>query len=99
MSYESRAKKRRYKRTEAKVSRQRSAETAGRWFLIVAKHPGRCDRCRSKFKRGDDVVYRHDSQLTRCESCASRDPESRGFGLSLKYERYKARQLQQQLAA
>lgn len=40
MSYESRQKKRRHKRIEAKA-RQRTPETAARWFLTLAKKPGK----------------------------------------------------------
>jgi hypothetical protein len=89
MSYESRQKRRRYKRIEAKAKRQRSSGTSGRWFLIVAKHPGRCSVCRTVLGRGDEVVYRRDGQLLRCVSCASSDPESRGFRPSLRWERAK----------
>lgn len=93
MSYESRLKKRRYKRTEAKAKKHRTSQTGSRWFLIVAKHPGRCSVCRTGFARGDDVVYRHDGQLVRCEPCGSSREDSKGFRPSLKWERAKAREL------
>jgi hypothetical protein len=40
MSYESRQKKRRHKRVEAKARQRRSPESARRWFLTLAKKPG-----------------------------------------------------------
>jgi hypothetical protein len=87
MSYQSRQKKRRYKRTEARARKQRTAETARRWFLTVAKRPGRFDRCRQMFKRGDAIVYRHEPRTVRCQRCAERDPESKGYRPSIRWER------------
>jgi hypothetical protein len=92
LSYESRRKKRAYKRTEAKAKKNRTSQTGSRWFLIVAKHPGRCSVCRVGFGRGDDVVYRHDGQLVRCVGCGSSSDDSRAFRPSLRWERARARE-------
>jgi hypothetical protein len=99
VSYQSRQKKRRIKRTEAKARQLRNAATADRWFLIVAERPGRCDRCRDGFDSGAHVVYGHAGQLTRCERCASREPDSKGYKPGSKWESAKARQLSKELAA
>jgi hypothetical protein len=93
VSYQSRVKKRRHKRVVAKARRRRNAETAARWFLIVAKRPGRCSVCRSEFDRGAEIVYCRVGREVRCLRCGEREPDSRGFRLSLNWERAKANQL------
>jgi hypothetical protein len=90
MSYESRAKKRRYKRIAAK--QRRSSASAERWFLTLAKKPGRCSRCRIGFERGAEIVYKHVDREVRCLSCGEREPDSKGFRLSLRWERSRARE-------
>jgi ribosomal protein S27E len=92
MSYESRRKKRQHKRVDAKVRKQRSASTASRWFLIMAKRPGRCSVCRRRFDPGAEVVYRHADREVRCLACGERKQDSKGFRLSVKWERAKATQ-------
>jgi hypothetical protein len=79
MSYESRQKKRRHKRIEQKAKRGRSSETATRWYLTIAKRPGRFDCCRQTFARGDAIVFRYEPRSIRCQRCAELDPESKGF--------------------
>ena len=91
MSFQSRQKKRRYKRIEGKAKKRRTAETARRWFLTLAKKPGRCMRCGVSFDRAAEVVYRHEPRAIRCVRCAERDPESRGFRPSLRWERARGR--------
>jgi hypothetical protein len=76
VSYQSRVKKRAHKRAEAKTKR-RSPETAQRWFLTLAKKPGKCGSCRTGFKRGAEIVYRHEPRTVRCLRCADRDPDCR----------------------
>jgi hypothetical protein len=85
MSYESRVKKRRHKRVERK--RRRTSESAARWFLTLAKKPGRFDCCGDRFDRGAELVYRHEPREVRCVRCASRLEDSRGFRPSLRWER------------
>lgn len=84
MSFESRQKKRRHKRAVAKS--RRIGKSSGRWFLTVAKRPGRFGCCSRPFKRGDAIVYRHEPKMIRCEGCAARDPESAGARPSLRYD-------------
>jgi hypothetical protein len=87
VSFQSRQKKRRYKRIEAKSRQARRApETARRWFLTLAKKPGRCSRCGDGFERGAEIVYRHEPREVRCLRCAGRDPEIR-FRPSIRWER------------
>lgn len=86
MSYESRQKKRRHKRIEAKARQNRSPESA-RWFLTLAKAPGKFSCCGDSFERGAEIVYRHEPREVRCVSCAERDPESKGYRPSIRWER------------
>jgi hypothetical protein len=79
MSYQSRQKKRRHKRTEQRAKRGRSSQTAARWFLTIAKRPGRFDCCRRTLKRGDAIVFRYEPRAIRCQRCAELDPESKGY--------------------
>ncbi len=74
MSFQSRQKKRRYKRVEAKNrAARRAPETARRWFLTLAKKPGRFACCGRRFERGAEVVYRHEPREVRCLRCADRE--------------------------
>jgi hypothetical protein len=87
MSYQSRQRKRRYKRLEAQAKRKRSAGTAQRWFLTLARKPGKCGRCGDGFGRGAEIVYRHEGRDVRCLHCADRDPEARSYRASMRWER------------
>jgi hypothetical protein len=87
MSYESRQKRRRHKRIEAKARQRRSPESAKRWFLTLAKQSGRFGCCGRRFERGAEIVYRHEPREVRCARCADRDPESSGYRPSLRWER------------
>jgi hypothetical protein len=89
MSYESRQKKRRHKRIEARAKQRRSPESARRWFLTLAKKPGKFACCGAGFERGAEIVYRHEPRevrCVRCVRCAERDPESSGFRPSIRWE-------------
>jgi hypothetical protein len=86
MSFKSREKKRRYKAAVNKSKRAHAPETARRWFLTLAKKPGRFDCCGDRFERGGEVVYRHEPRAVRCLRCADRDPECR-YRPSLRWER------------
>jgi hypothetical protein len=83
MSYESRVKKRRHKRVEGQ--RRRAPETAGRWFLTLAKKPGRFGCCGDRFERGAEIVYRHEPREVRCMRCADRGGVK--YRPSLRWER------------
>jgi hypothetical protein len=87
MSFESRRKKRRYKRIEAKAKQRRTTATARRWFVTLAKKPGKCSSCGSAFGRGAEIVYRRQPREIRCVRCASRAPDSKGYRPSLRWER------------
>jgi hypothetical protein len=87
MSYESRQKKRRHKRIEAKARQRPSPESARRWFLTLAKKPGRFTCCGVGFDRGAEIAYRHEPREVRCVSCAESDPESKGYRPSIRWER------------
>ena len=88
MSYASRQKKRRHKRIEAKARQRRSPESARRWFLTLAKKPGKFGCCGDRFERGAEIVYRHEPREVRCVGCADRDPEC-SYRPSLRWERAK----------
>jgi hypothetical protein len=89
VSYQSRVKKRRYKRVAAKVRRSRSAESAGRWFLTLAKRPGKFSCCGRRFERGGEIVFRKQPHTIRSVRCADPDPESKGYRTSLRYDKAK----------
>lgn len=84
MSYQSRQKKRRYKRVERKA--KRTGDTSRRWFVTIAKRPGRYDCCRRTFARGDAIVFRYEPRAIRCQRRAERDPESKGYRTSIRYD-------------
>jgi hypothetical protein len=92
MSFQSREKKRRYKSREKKAKRNRSSETAKRWFLTLATKPGLCSTCPGRFGRGAEIVYRHEPRETRCVRCGSRLEDSKGFGLSMRWEAMRRQQ-------
>ena len=73
VSFKSREKKRRYKAAVKKSKRAHAPETARRWFLTLAKKPGRFDCCGDRFGRGAEVVYRHEPREVRCVRCADRE--------------------------
>jgi hypothetical protein len=87
MSYQSRVKKRRYKRVEANAKRKRTLESASRWFLTLAKKPGRYSCCGRRFERGGELVYRHEPREVRCVGCAERLEDSKGYRPSVRWER------------
>jgi hypothetical protein len=87
MSFQSRQKKRRYKRVEANAKRKRTQESARRWFLTLAKKPGVFDCCGARFDRGAEVVYRHKPREVRCVRCAGRLEESKGYRPSVRWDR------------
>jgi hypothetical protein len=91
MSYESRKRKRANKRIEARARSKRTEETARRWFLTIAKAAGRFGCCGRRFDRGDEIVFRYQPKTVRCVACASRDPESKGFTPSIRWERARSR--------
>src|SRR4051812_31382759 len=65
MSYESRKKKRQYKRINAKAKQRRTPESARRWFLTLAKSPGKCEGCGDRFERGGEIVFRYEPRSVR----------------------------------
>jgi hypothetical protein len=87
VSYQSREKKRRHKRVEARARQRRSPESARRWFLTLAKKPGKFGCCGQGFERGGEIVYRHEPREVRCLRCAESDPESKGYRPSIRWER------------
>jgi hypothetical protein len=91
VSFQSRQKKRRYKRIEARSRPKRTPETAQRWFLTVAKNPGRYMCCGERFERGAELVYRAQPREVRCVRCASRLEDSKGYRPSLRWERARAK--------
>jgi hypothetical protein len=87
MSYQAREKKRRHKRIEAKARHRRSPESAKRWFLTLAKKPGKFSCCGAGFQRGAEIVYQHEPREVRCVRCADRRDDSKGYRPSLRWER------------
>lgn len=86
MSFQSRQKKRKYK-AAVKQAKRRSPETARRWFLTLARKPGRCAECGDRLAGGAEVVYRHEPRETRCVRCAAQLEDSKGYRPSIRWER------------
>ena len=86
VSYESRAKKRKYKAAVKKARRHRWRETARRWFLTLARKDTRCELCATLIHRRREIVYRHEPRAVRCLGCADRDPEC-SYRPSIRWER------------
>ena len=87
MSFQSRQKKRRYKSAVRQAKREHTAETARRWFLTLARKDGACSCCGDVFRRGAEIVYRHEPRDMRCVRCAGRDPESSAYRPSIRWEK------------
>jgi hypothetical protein len=87
VSFQSRQKKRRYKRAIATSKKRHADDTARRWFLTLARKDGRCARCGRQLRRNGELVYRHEPRETRCLRCASLFEDSKGFRPSLRWER------------
>ena len=85
VSFQSRQKKRRYKRAVEKS--RRDPETARRWFLTLARKDCVCASCGDQLKRNAEIVYRHTPREIRCQRCALACDESKGFHPSVRWER------------
>lgn len=94
MSFKSREKRRRRKLesklASAKARTNRTEETARRWFLTLARKPGKFSCCGDRFERGAEIVYRHEPREVRCVRCAERRADSKGARPSLRWERARA---------
>jgi hypothetical protein len=89
VSWQSREKKRRYKRAVKKAKRTYAEESARRWYLTLAKKKTACACCGRVIGPGGEMVYRHEPREIRCLPCASRDPESKAWRRSLRWEKAK----------
>jgi hypothetical protein len=87
MSYEGRRKKRRHKRPGAEGEAGPLERDGGALLLTIAKRPRRFDCCRRIFARGDAIVFRYEPRAIRCQRCAERDPEAKGYRTSIRWER------------
>jgi hypothetical protein len=88
VSFQSRQKKRRYKAAVKRSKRDHAAETPQRWFLtLVTRKASVCAVCGVKLVKGGEMVYRHEPVETRCVDCGGREPDSKGFRPSLRWER------------
>jgi ribosomal protein S27E len=91
VSFQSRQKRRRYKQAVERSKRQHSDETAGRWFLTLARKQTKCSHCGDVLRVSAEMVYRHEPRETRCVRCASRLEDSKGYRPSLRWERSQQR--------
>ena len=75
------------KSREQRRSRQ-SGSSGGKWWLTIASRKCCCSNvaCGVILKEGAEIVYRHQPMTTLCVRCAERDPESKGFRTSLRYD-------------
>jgi RNase P subunit RPR2 len=93
VSFKSREKKRRAKIAVAQVKRQHGATMRTRYYLTKVKKDCRCRGCGAALRKGADLVYRHDGQVTLCVPCADRDPLVE-YRTSLRWEREAQRKLE-----
>jgi hypothetical protein len=88
VSFQSREKKRRYKQAVKRSRREHAGETAHRWSLTLAPRKGAvCACCARNLRKGGEMVYRHEPAELRCVECGRREPDSKGFRPSLRWER------------
>jgi hypothetical protein len=87
VSFQSREKKRRHKAALTKVKTKRTRETAKRWFLTLARRPGRYLCCGHRFDRGDEIVFRFEPRGIRCVRCAGKHEDSAGYRPSLRWDK------------
>jgi hypothetical protein len=77
LSFKSREKRRRHKLANqlatAGARKNRTGETASRWFLTLARKPGKFACCGDHFDRGAEIIYRHEPREVRCLRCADRE--------------------------
>jgi hypothetical protein len=88
VSFQSREKKRRYKQAVERSRREYAAETRQRWFLTLVTRKGAvCACCGRSLRKGGEMVYRHEPVELRCVECGRREPASKGFRPSVRWER------------
>jgi hypothetical protein len=87
MSFQSREKKRRYKRAVDKSKKRYAGKTARRWFLTLARKRASCACCGDVIKVGGEIIYRHEPREVRCVRCAGRLEDSKAFRPSLRWDR------------
>ena len=95
MSWKTRENRRRTRMKDgavAKSRRKHSKETAARWFLTVAREKTACATCGRLIPVSGEMVYRHEPREWRCLRCANRRPDSKGYRVSVRWERARADQ-------
>lgn len=86
MSFSSRERKRRAKIATAKAKRTHRDVMSTRYYLTLVKKPCRCSACGGKLGPGVEMVYRHAGPVTLCVPCADRDPLTKDYRTSLRWE-------------
>ncbi len=74
MSFKSRQKKRRARVAVARTKRQHRDVMATRYYRTIVKRAARCSACGKHLRVGDEMVYRHNGQVTLCIRHADEDP-------------------------
>ena len=83
MSYKSRQKK----RAVAASKRRYAHLIESRWYLTLVSRTTACARCGRVLREGAEMVYRYRPRESRCHHCALHELDSRGFHVSMRWER------------
>ena len=62
-----------------------------RYYRTLVKRPARCSACAKHLKVGEEMVYRHNGNVTLCIPHADKDPLV-DYRTSAKWEQWRARQ-------
>jgi hypothetical protein len=98
VSYKSREKKRKAKIAVANAKREHRNVMETRYYLTLTKRPASCSARGCRLRVGDEMVYRHNGQVTLCVKCADSDPHV-DYRTSLRWEQQRARSRKRGAAA
>ncbi len=89
MGYKTREKTRRKRiaTSNAQARSRKSGSATTGWWLTIVRVDTCCARCAKVLRRGREMVYRHTPREALCVVCASCDPESAGYKVSLAWEK------------
>ena len=91
MGFKTRERQRRRRKriasSAAQIQARKTGSSKGGWWLTPVQSTTCCAKCATILRVGADMVYRHVPREARCMRCAERNPESKGYRTSLRWER------------